>query len=640
MKRPFLHRTNSAPIVVARTMPAIQRDFVWKLVLVVTLAVMLLVVLSASAMAMPAQQVPDVDDAVAPRSLRVQPQVLPHSDDAAADDAVADDAAADDAINAAAASSLRLIIDTDPGVDDAAALVTLLSMQENAPTLLGIVTVSGNATARDGATNVLNILEKFGRTDIPVVIGLGSPYPGTGAAIHGPDGLWFQGLQNPQDLSGLSTDPIDFYCNSGDWGGATLLALGPLTNLNAAYDACPTAMATLGPVIVLGGAKVGGNITPVAEYNFWQDAGAAARFIGDDNDTLSAATRALDVTILPLDAFSGLTIAQSDVDKLASKGNAATQFILPALQIYFDVQTTNGGSATLPDVAAAVLAISPHYGESQSALVKVLSGPGLARGISVVGLSLNERLTMIADEATLAGLAIRLSTDPTFDPIAEYGAILIQEPDNVQFVTSINSKNIRKLFLKAATTAIPEVSGASGPSALPWIEDFNLPNGSRSDDGPTAWTLTNDGPNVKLTEVLNGELKIRKSMVDIVWASESVDISQVAAASVALNVHTSGRGFESSGPYVDFVKVYISVDGGALQLIDEYYGEIDGTVTVGQSDIVGNSVQVVVEARSSASNEIYYLDNVVVAESGVTAASQIIEPTGDGFSIFLPAIVR
>ena len=130
MKRPFLHRTNSAPIVVARTMPAIQRDFVWKLVLVVTLAVMLLVVLSASAMAMPAQQVPDVDDAVAPRSLRVQPQVLPHSDDAAADDAVADDAAADDAINAAAASSLRLIIDTDPGVDDAAALVTLLSMQE------------------------------------------------------------------------------------------------------------------------------------------------------------------------------------------------------------------------------------------------------------------------------------------------------------------------------------------------------------------------------------------------------------------------------------------------------------------------------------------------------------------------------
>lgn len=121
---------------------------------------------------------------------------------------------------------------------------------------------------------MLNLLQALNRLDIPVAIGSQTPLvraPGsTGKLRHGPNGLWFLGA--PNDLGALLQDAVPgFYCAHENWEGATLIAWGPLTNVARAAEMCPETMRTLGGIVALGGAKFGGNITPVAEYNAWQD---------------------------------------------------------------------------------------------------------------------------------------------------------------------------------------------------------------------------------------------------------------------------------------------------------------------------------------------------------------------------------
>ena len=175
-----------------------------------------------------------------------------------------------------APAPIKLVVDTDPGVDDAVALNWLLTQRSQPLQMLGVVTVAGNTTVENATNNALLILHKLGRQDVPVVMGASSPHGGqltkTSYFIHGPDGLWFLGWQNPQDLSKVANNAGRFYCDTLSANlGAYILALGPLTNLAQAVQKCPQTMATAGKLLILGGAKYGGNQTPVAEFNFWQD---------------------------------------------------------------------------------------------------------------------------------------------------------------------------------------------------------------------------------------------------------------------------------------------------------------------------------------------------------------------------------
>ena len=91
-------------------------------------------------------------------------------------------------------------------------------------------------------------------------------------------------------------------------------------------------------IIALGGAKNGGNVSPVAEYNFWQDPEAASIVL----------TNALSVTMVPLDAFTMPTVDLKDVDKLAAKGNAAAKALAPALRLFVDAQNQQHGARQYP----------------------------------------------------------------------------------------------------------------------------------------------------------------------------------------------------------------------------------------------------------------------------------------------------
>lgn len=345
---------------------------------------------------------------------------------------------------------VKLLIDTDPGVDDAVALAWLVKQHEQPLQVLGIVSVAGNTTVANATNNTILMLEKLGRQDIPVVMGaaapLVQPLSKTTWFIHGPDGLWFLGWQNPHDLSNIPNNAPAYYCSTVAANpGARVLALGPLTNIAQAVQQCPDTMKLVGNLVILGGAKYGGNKTPVTEFNFWQDPEAA--------DIVFNA--GLPITLVPLDAFTDPTVVQQDLDKLFAKATPAIQFLAPAIQQYADIQLASTGQAGIPDAVAAVIALYPEAGERQPALVKIVLAQSLARGQSVIGLDFSERIPMIASDAELSALAERAFAnppDPSFDPQQELAAILMRAADNAQVVTSAREDLLTKGVFPSLTS--------------------------------------------------------------------------------------------------------------------------------------------------------------------------------------------
>ncbi|MBN1220414.1 MAG: nucleoside hydrolase [Anaerolineae bacterium] len=343
-------------------------------------------------------------------------------------------------------SAVKLLIDTDPGVDDAAALVWLLSQKEVPVEVLGITTVVGNAEVGDTTNNVLTLLDVLERTDIPVVMGaaapLAQPNSHTSALLHGPDGLWFVGWQNPHDLTGIPNDVPAFYCDQvAEPSNTTVLALGPLTNLANAVSQCPDKMRSFRQIIILGGSKTSN--APLTDYNFWQDPEAA-------DIVLSAG---LPVTIVTLEARTKFTLSQKDLKQLAKKGNEAAQLIVGPMQLYADALTgfDGGGEAAFDDVAAAIYGLKPSLGAAQSGLVKIVTEPSLARGQSVIGLTFSDRISLIASPQELSDLVDQAFADPNFDLFGALLEILAREPDNAQVVLDINAKQMQKVFMKALT---------------------------------------------------------------------------------------------------------------------------------------------------------------------------------------------
>jgi inosine-uridine nucleoside N-ribohydrolase len=340
-------------------------------------------------------------------------------------------------------SPLEIVIDTDPGVDDAAAIVWLLSQRPCQVQVLGIGTVVGNTTVENAANNVLTLLDVLGRQDIPVAIGaaepLSQPNNQVSMLIHGPDGLWGVGMQNPHDLSGLPQDVPAFYRDLAEaHPGATLLALGPLTNLAQAIEQYPEAMQGFGQIIAVGGSRMAN--TPLLDYNPWQDPEAA-------HIVLSSG---IPVILVLREANEQFILRERDLQALMN-GSDAAQLIAGPMQFYAATFTGLGGEsdAAFPDVTAAIYAINPRLGTAESALVKMVTEPSLARGQTIIGLNLMERLSMIASPEELSELAVQAMTDPGFDLMLAVFEILSREPDNGQVLLDVRERQMRMTFMRA-----------------------------------------------------------------------------------------------------------------------------------------------------------------------------------------------
>ncbi len=176
-----------------------------------------------------------------------------------------------------------IIFDTDPGVDDAQAIAIALRHPELE--LLGLTTTYGNVDVEVATRNALLLAQLAGRDDVPVAQGAAAPLVKTRhpppAHIHGANGLGdivlpeVQGKADPRSAAQFIVDTVN-----ARPGEVTLVAVGPLGNLAAALQLDPTLTERVKQVVIMGGSiREGGNVTPVAEANMFNDPHAASRVL-------------------------------------------------------------------------------------------------------------------------------------------------------------------------------------------------------------------------------------------------------------------------------------------------------------------------------------------------------------------------
>ena len=188
---------------------------------------------------------------------------------------------------------IPIIIDCDPGHDDAIAL--LLAVASPEVELVGVTTVAGNQTIDKTTNNALRVLELAGRTDIPVYRGAERPFlrkQDVAAHVHGESGLDGPDLPPPSDAE-QELHAVDYLAQEirAREGKVTLVPTGPLTNIGLLFALHPDARPER--IVLMGGAIGEGNRTPAAEFNIWADPEAAQRVFLEGLDTTMVG---LDVT--------------------------------------------------------------------------------------------------------------------------------------------------------------------------------------------------------------------------------------------------------------------------------------------------------------------------------------------------------
>ena len=190
----------------------------------------------------------------------------------------------------------KVIIDCDPGIDDALAIILALKSKEIE--VVGITTVSGNVKSLQGAKNALKVLKLLGRLDIPVYLGESKPIKRelvTAQDTHGEDGLGETFLEEVSSEY-IRENGVDFILNTlKNEEDVSIIALGPLTNLYRAIEKDSESFHRVKEIVSMGGAyKSHGNCSPVAEFNYWVDPHGAREFLKKFNGEFTMV--GLDVT--------------------------------------------------------------------------------------------------------------------------------------------------------------------------------------------------------------------------------------------------------------------------------------------------------------------------------------------------------
>lgn len=169
---------------------------------------------------------------------------------------------------------MRIIIDTDPGTDDAVAILIALAHFTDEE-ILGITTVAGNVGVKVGTTNALRVLEHAGRNDIKVYEGESAPLKRdllTAEWVHGTDGLG--GVPFPQpSKTEEEIDAVSFLKDAilKSEEKVTICVLGPMTNIAKAISEKPEIKTNIEQIVFMGGSATSGNTTPAAEFNILVD---------------------------------------------------------------------------------------------------------------------------------------------------------------------------------------------------------------------------------------------------------------------------------------------------------------------------------------------------------------------------------
>jgi len=218
-------------------------------------------------------------------------------------------------------SPQRILLDCDPGIDDAFALLCALKFTE----LTAITTVSGNVSINNTTRNAQYLMELAG-VDVPVHRGASSPLEVDGVAadeIHGSSGLG--NLATPESARPESpigaVDAILDFCAGGE---ATIVATGPLTNIALALIEDPSLVERISHLYWMGGGTEGGNVTERAEFNAWADPHAL-------DITLRSG---VSLTMFGLNLTHQVRMGQREIDALRSAGSTTAAVLADFLEFY------------------------------------------------------------------------------------------------------------------------------------------------------------------------------------------------------------------------------------------------------------------------------------------------------------------
>jgi len=267
--------------------------------------------------------------------------------------------------------STPILLDCDPGHDDAIALLLALASPELE--LLGVTTVAGNQTVEKTTANAIRVLELVG-SDVPVAAGAGRPLvrePYVAAYVHGETGLDGPDLP-PARREPVDQHAVDFLAERID--GATLVATGPLTNvalLLAREEASPER------VVLMGGAIAEGNMTPAAEFNVWADPEAAQTVLDAP----------LDVTMIGLDV-THKAVTGPDVQRRLRDAGSIGVFVAELVDFFtvYHRETYGWDGAPIHDAVAVAHVLRPGLVETKLRNVEVERDSELCRGRTVVDL--------------------------------------------------------------------------------------------------------------------------------------------------------------------------------------------------------------------------------------------------------------
>lgn len=274
----------------------------------------------------------------------------------------------------------KIIIDTDPGQDDAVAILLALSSPEEIE-LLGITAVAGNVPLPLTQKNARIICELAGRPDVLVYAGCDAPLNRklvTAEHVHGKTGLDGPVLADPVMAlqPGHAVDFIIETLRRETAGSVTLCPLGPLTNIAAAFLKAPDVVGRVAQIVLMGGAYFEvGNITPTAEFNIYVDPEAADIVFKSG----------VDLVVMPLDVTHKALTNKARVAAFRALGTKPGRMVAEWTDFFerFDMQKYGSEGAPLHDPCVIAYLIKPELFSGRHINVEIETGSELTLGMTV-----------------------------------------------------------------------------------------------------------------------------------------------------------------------------------------------------------------------------------------------------------------
>ena len=274
----------------------------------------------------------------------------------------------------------KIIIDTDPGQDDAVAILLALASPDEFD-VLAIVAVAGNVSLAQNARNARKVIELGGKPQIPVYAGCERPIKRrlvTAEHVHGDTGLNGPDLPDPKTPL-QAQHGVDFIIEAllrEPEGTITLATLGPLTNIAMAMVKAPAIIPRIKRIVLMGGGYFeGGNITPVAEFNIYVDPEAA--------DVVMRS--GVDIVMVPLDVTHQALATKERIAAIKANGNAASLAVTQMLEFSerFDLGKYGWPGAPLHDPCVIAYLLEPSLFEGRHINVTIETSSELTMGMTV-----------------------------------------------------------------------------------------------------------------------------------------------------------------------------------------------------------------------------------------------------------------